>query len=526
MTKFSITFIEIFTVIAIMIILMAVCVPRFSSLTNQAECGIAQYPAYNPYYEIINTEKYPAFSNNSIKQTSKEPVSTFSLDVDTASYSNMRRFISNGITPPLESIRVEEFINYFNYDYKGPSDKSKPFKATVNIVPNPWNKDKKLMHIGIKGIEIETENKPEANLTFLIDVSGSMTDDNKLPLLIKSLQLLVNNLKDEDLISIVTYAGSSEIILKPTKVKNKTKILQALQRLQAGGSTAGADGIKTAYQLAEENFNKEKINRVILATDGDFNVGISDPETLKEYIKIKKETGIYLNVLGFGGNNYNDLLMQNLAQNGNGIAAYIDNLDEANKIFVENLYKNIIPIANDVKVQVEFNPDKISEYRLLGYETRILNEEDFKNDKIDAGDIGSGHSITAIYEITDPESKARLIDNKRYETNNKPKTNISDEYAFIKIRYKLPEDKNSKLIEYPITANNEINNLNESNKDIIFSIAVAGFGQLLTKSPYLRDFTYDDVVNLASSAKGEDKYNYRGEFIKLVRRAKTLEKTI
>lgn len=477
-----------------------------------------------PNIPMVNTEKYENFDENSVKLASKEPVSTFSLDVDTASYSNLRRFISQDQLPPKDAIRLEELINYFNYDYELPSDRSKPFKPSVHMFPTPWNKDTKILHIGIKGFDINPESRPKINLTFLVDTSGSMENPDKLPLLVKSLKVLINELDKDDTISLVTYAGSSGVVLNPTKVKNKSRIIDALDRLYSSGSTAGCDGIKTAYQLAQENFDKEGVNRVILATDGDFNVGTVDIEQLKDLIERKRETGIYLSVLGFGMDNYNDHLMQTLAQNGNGIAAYIDNIDEANKIFSENMYKNMFPIANDVKVQVEFNPAKVAEYRLIGYETRILNKEDFKNDKVDAGDIGAGHSVTAIYEITEPGSKARLLSDNRYIQQKPIADNNSDEYAFVKIRYKLPKQTTSRLIEYPITEQDQQNDIKECNKDIIFATTVAGFGQIIKQSKFSKDFTYDDVISLANYSKGEDRYNYRGEFVKLVRKAKNLDK--
>lgn len=470
-------------------------------------------------------ENYKQFNENSIKLASAEPVSTFSLDVDTASYSNLRRFINNGQLPPKDAVRLEELINYFNYNYEAPQNRERPFKPTVHVFPTPWNPDTKIMHIGIKGFEYSNELRPKLNLTFLVDVSGSMDCPDKLPLVKETLKILVDKLNGNDVISIVTYAGSSGVVLQPTSGNEKSKIKWVIDSLGAGGSTAGAEGIKTAYQLAQQNFDKEGINRVILTTDGDFNIGVSDPRRLKGLIERKRDSGIYLSVLGYGQGNYNDHMMQNLAQNGNGIAAYIDNIEEAYKVFDQNMSKNMLPIANDVKVQVEFNPAKVAEYRLIGYETRILKEQDFNNDKIDAGDIGAGHSVTAIYEITEPGSKARLIDDRRY---NKPAfafNHTSDEYAFVKIRYKLPGHLFSRLINYPVTANNETEDIYNIHNDIIFSTSVAGFGQLVKQSGFIKNFTYDDAIKLATRSKGEDKYNYRGEFIKLAQRAKYLQES-
>ena len=373
-------------------------------------------PGDNSSYEYKDTgrDKFETITPNPVKQASEEPVSTFSVDVDTAAYTFVRRQLNYGALPQKNAVRIEEMINYFDYDYLVPADEAKPFKPTIAVFQSPWNQDSKLLHIGIKGYEIEPENKPISNLVFLLDVSGSMDAHDKLPLLKRSFRMFVNTLDDEDTVAIVVYAGAAGTVLEPTKVKEKGKILAALDKLHAGGSTAGGEGIRKAYELAAANFNKDGVNRVLLATDGDFNVGIQDPEELKSFIERKRDTGIFLSVLGFGQGNYNDALMQKLAQNGNGNAAYIDSLNEARKVLVEEAGSTLFTIAKDVKIQIEFNPALIAEYRLIGYESRLLEREDFNNDKVDAGDIGSGHSVTAIYEITPVGSKSRHVDDLRY----------------------------------------------------------------------------------------------------------------
>lgn len=478
-----------------------------------------------------NRDTFTQHESNPVKQVKIEPVSTFSVDVDTASYAYMRSALNNGTLPSQNAVRTEELINYFDYDYALPQNAKQPFKPNISIYPTPWNKDTKLLHIGIKGYDVIPTQKPPANLTFLIDTSGSMNAQNKLVLLKNAFAMMVENLEPYDTVSLVAYAGNAGIVLEPTKVQEKNKILNALDNLQAGGSTAGGEGIKLAYSLAEENFDDKAINRVILATDGDFNVGISDTNELKDYIKRKRETGVFLSVLGFGRGNYNDELMQALAQNGNGNAAYIDNLGEARKILVEEASATLFPIAKDVKIQMEFNPQQISEYRLIGYETRALKQEDFNNDKVDAGDIGSGHSVTAIYEITPIGSKAQLSDDLRYQNQQNQASfeeeifdEKSSEYGFLKIRYKLPSEDKSRLIEYAITANDEHHHIQQTHKDIRFSTAVAAFAQLLKNEDYIKDYSYDDVIELAQSAKGDDIFGYRSEFINLVRLAQSAKR--
>lgn len=475
------------------------------------------------YYEEQGRDRFKNVTPNPVKVVKEEPVSTFSIDVDTASYAFVRASLNTNVLPSKDAVRVEELINYFSYDYARPEDKSVPFKANMSLFPAPWNVDKKLLHIGIAGYEMKQNEKPRSNLVFLVDTSGSMHAPNKLPLVINSMKLLLGNLNPDDTVAIVTYAGNAGTALEPTKVKDKAKILQTLDRLQAGGSTAGAEGIRQAYELARQSYDKDGVNRVILATDGDFNVGITNIDELKSYIERQRKTGIFLSVLGFGRGNYNDALMQTLAQNGNGNAAYIDTLNEARKVLVEEAGSTLFTIAKDVKLQVEFNPKRVAEYRLIGYETRLLNREDFNNDKVDAGDIGAGHTVTAIYEFTPADSKSRLVDDLRYGTA-RPKRNAgagAGEYAFLKIRYKLPNESASKLIAAPVDQSVELKSISAAPNEAQFATSVAAYGQILKGGRYTGSYSYDDVIQLAQGAKGKDQFGYRAEFINLVRLAKS-----
>jgi len=473
-------------------------------------------------------DQFDTIDTNPVKQVKEDPVSTFSIDVDTASYAFVRRQINYGVLPQENAVRIEEMINYFDYDYAVPVARTRPFQPTLAVYPTPWNPDSKLLHIGIKGYDIVPEEKPGSNLVFLIDVSGSMGDQDKLPLLKNSFRLLVNSLDEEDTVAIVVYAGAAGTVLEPTSIKEKGKILAAIDQMQAGGSTAGGEGIQKAYDLAEANFKKDGVNRIILATDGDFNVGIYDDEELKSYIGRKRKSGIFLSVLGFGQGNYNDALMQKLAQNGNGNASYIDNLNEARKVLVDEAGSTLFTIARDVKLQIEFNPKLVAEYRLIGYESRMLKREDFNNDKVDAGDIGSGHTVTAIYEIIPVGSKGRQVDDLRYGSKEKEKeeakSELSDsEYAFLKIRYKLPESEKSELITTPVNKECEYAQLDQVPADVRFAASVAAFGQVLRGGTYTDQFTYDDIIKLAESTVGNDKFGYRHEFLGLVRLTKAIE---
>ena len=460
--------------------------------------------------------KFANSDPNTLKIVSENPVSTFSIDVDTASYSFVRSSIMSGRLPHPDAVRVEEMINYFSYDYSNLEIKDAPFSTTVAVVQTPWNKDTKLVRVGIQGKDVSVEERPGLDLVFLIDTSGSMQNYKKLPLLKKSFPLLLAQLKPTDRVSIVTYAGSSGVALEPTPASERATILAKLEALHSGGSTAGHEGLQLAYRQAEKMQGEGRVRRVILATDGDFNVGISDKDELKRYVEEKRNNGVYLSVLGFGQGNYNDGLMQALAQNGNGFSAHIDSLSEAMKVLVDQVSGTLVTIANDVKIQVEFNPAEVAEYRLIGYETRALAREDFKNDKVDSGDIGAGHTVTALYEITPVGSPAQKFDKLRYKAVKD--IGKSGELGFLKLRYKLPGEKESKLIETPI-----LDSKSEITSDAKFSAAIAGFGQLLRgDTKYLGNWSYADAVALAESGKGDDKFGYRAEAIKLIQRALTM----
>lgn len=467
---------------------------------------------------VPNRDDFEGFSTNPIKLVEDTPVSTFSSDVDTASYSFVRRQLNQGVLPSKQAVRLEEILNYFDYKYPKPQSASEPFKAITAVYDSPWAENRKLVHIGIQGYSLSQDAQPDSNLVFLLDVSGSMSAPDKLPLVKQSMALLLEQLKPSDTVSIVVYAGAAGTVLAPTKVENKSAIFAAMDKLSAGGSTAGAQGIELAYQLAEENFNSEAVNRIILATDGDFNVGLNDRAQLQDYVERKREKGIFLSVLGFGQGNYHDHLMQSLAQNGNGIAAYIDTLSEAQKVLVHEATSSLFPIANDLKVQVEFNPKVVKEYRLLGYETRALEREDFNNDKVDAGDIGSGHSITAIYEVTLVGNNSSFIDDLRYDAAEAQSLDsFESELAFLKMRYKLPGESASVLIEQVINRDAMVGK--QLMREIHFASAVAGFAQLLNDAKYTGKWTMDEALQLALANRGEDNFGYRSEFAQLIRKA-------
>ena len=469
-------------------------------------------------------ERFAEFKTNPVRSATTDPVSTFSIDVDTASYSFVRRSLKEGFLPQADTVRVEEMINYFPYDWQGPDSAATPFNSTVTVMPTPWNEHTKLMHVAIKGYDIVAAEQPKANLVFLLDVSGSMNAPDKLPLLQSAFRLLVSKLNPDDTVSIVTYAGNAGTVLEPTKVSERAKILTAIDTLTPGGSTAGEAGIREAYRLAEESFVEGGVNRVMLATDGDFNVGQSDDDDLKRIIEEKRKSGVFLSVFGFGRGNLNDRMMQTIAQNGNGTAAYIDTLAEAEKVLVQDSSSTLFPIAKDVKIQVEFNPAAVSEYRLIGYETRALATEDFNNDRVDAGEIGSGHSVTAIYEIT-PKGAPQQIDDLRYGEASTDNGGVahSDEYAFVKIRYKLPDEDVSKLITTPVTKANEVSSFDAASADQRFSVAVAAFGQKLRETDQTAGFGYDRIIEIATAARGADPFGYRSEFLSLARLASALD---
>lgn len=475
-----------------------------------------------PYYQDIGRDKFTTTEQNAFKVALDEPVSTFSIDVDTASYSFVRASLNRNVLPQAAAVRTEELVNYFPYDYAAPQSAERPFSTNVAVFPSPWTEGRKLVRVGIKGFAIERQERPRANLVFLVDTSGSMNHPAKLPLVKQSLAMLLEQLGDNDRVSIVTYAGSAGTALEPTPASQKEKILAVLDQLGAGGSTAGAEGIRQAYALAERNLDPRGVNRVILATDGDFNVGITDQNELKSYIERERGKGIFLSVLGFGMGNYNDALMQTLAQNGNGAAAYIDTLGEARKTLVDEATSTLFPIAKDVKIQVEFNPATVAEYRLVGYETRMLKREDFDNDKVDAGDVGSGQTVTAIYEIV-PVGGPRANGDLRYA---KPAPRVAQagragEYGFVKIRYKLPKSDTSQLISTPVNRSVEFARFEDAPQDARFAAGVASFAELLRGGKYNGPMTYDDVLRIVGGARGPDEFGYRMELVNLVRAAKS-----
>jgi len=473
-----------------------------------------------PPYHDVGRDKFTAVSENPFKLVQQEPVSTFSIDVDTASYAFVRASLNRNVLPQPAAVRTEELVNYFPYHYAAPRSAEQPFSTNVAVFPSPWTPGRKLVRIGIKGYAIQHATRPRANLVFLVDTSGSMNEPNKLPLVKQSLSMLVNQLDRDDRVSIVTYAGYAGTALAPTRASDKEKILAVIDGLGAGGGTAGAEGIRQAYTLAEQNLDREGVNRVILATDGDFNIGITNQDELKGYIERERGKGVFLSVLGFGMGNYNDALMQTLAQNGNGAAAYIDTIGEARKTLVDEATSTLFPIAKDVKIQVEFNPATVAEYRLVGYETRMLNRDDFDNDKVDAGDVGSGQTVTALYEVV-PVGGPRAIGDLRYSRPSQPVASRGTEYGFVKIRYKLPKSDTSRLISTPIDRASEAARFEDAPQDARFATGVAAFAELLRGGKYSGSMTYDDVLQVALGARGEDGFGYRSEFVQLIRAAKS-----
>ncbi len=490
--------------------------------SKTAEGAYAETPySIRVQNEPLDRENYAHVDHNPVRLASEHQVSTFSIDVDTGAYSNMRRFLNGGSLPPQDAVRTEELINYFTYDYPAPRSKDVPFSVSTQATTAPWNLDKILLLVGIKGYDVPAAERPAANLVFLVDVSGSMNSPAKLPLLKNALKLLARQLTAEDRVSLVVYAGSSGVVLEPTPGNEQAKILGALERLQAGGSTNGASGIRLAYRMAEQAFIEGGINRVMLATDGDFNVGTVSFEALVDIVERHRDNDISLTTLGFGAGNYNDHLMERLADAGNGNHAYIDTLNEGRKVLVEQMTGTLQTIAKDVKIQVEFNPAIVAEYRLIGYENRMLRREDFNNDKIDAGEIGAGHTVTALYELALVYSESRLIDPLRYADKQEAKPDSAGELAFVRLRYKAPDGGKSHLIEQAVPIR-EIEALDEADTEFRFAAAVAAFGQLLRGGEYIDNYAFDDIVELAAGARGDDPFGYRGEFLGLVRLADSL----
>jgi len=470
-----------------------------------------------------NTEEYDRIYENRFLLALQNPLSTFSIDVDTASYSNVRRFINSNQFPYKDAVRIEEMINYFSYDYPQPK-KDHPFSITTEISACPWNASHRMIHIGLQGKTLESRQLPSSNLVFLLDVSGSMGQPNKLPLLQKAFRLLVNELGPKDRVSIVVYAGAAGLVLPSTAASRKETIASAIERLSAGGSTAGGAGIKLAYKVAQENFIQEGNNRIILATDGDFNVGVSSTSELVRMVEDYRKKGIFLTILGFGMGNYKDGRMEQLADKGNGNYFYIDNLMEAKKVFVNDMRGTLFTIAKDVKLQLEFNPAKVKAYRLIGYENRMLSKEDFADDTKDAGELGAGHTVTALYEIIPFGSTEEIpgVDELKYQENEiSPKAFKNKEILTLKLRYKKPDGKKSKLIVHPLQDKNVI--LAKTSDNFKFSASVAAFGMLLRDSEFKGDSSYKSVLELARDGKGKDFFGYRAEFIQLVEKCSLLD---
>ena len=496
--------------------------------------GVASY-APMPSQRIIlpmplpqGADNFPDKDANKAVLVSEQPVSTFSADVDTASYAFVRRMLSAGRMPPAAAVRVEEMVNYFPYHYAGPRDRSKPFAIGTEVMPSPWKAGNQLVHIAVRGYDIQAAERPRANVVLLVDVSGSMMPPDRLPLLQQGFRLFAEQLRPDDTVAIVSYANGTRTVLEPTTGRDKDKILAAIDTLHAGGGTAGGEGLRRAYEMAGQHFDPKAVNRIILATDGDFNLGMTDPRQLEKFIVDKRKTGIYLSIFGVGEGNLNDALMQRLAQSGNGNAAYIDSLLEARKALGEELGSTMFPIANDVKVQVEFNPEQVAAYRLIGYETRMLQRQDFKDDKVDAGDMGAGHTVTAIYEITPASAAANLVDPPRYAGNQAAAKSKNgkrgDELCFVKLRYKLPGETASRLIEQPVRAESAHDRFDAAPSDQRFAVAVAAFGQRLRGETAVADVSYADIARLANDARGDDRDGYRAEFVRLVRMAESLDK--
>ncbi|MGN6818601.1 MAG: vWA domain-containing protein [Sphingomonas sp.] len=461
-----------------------------------------------PYGSPGNTERYDGKPVASIQSVVTAPVSTFSVDVDTGAYANVRRFLKQGSLPPADAVRTEEMINYFRYDYPRPDSSAEPFSVTTDVATTPWNPDTRLLRIGLRGYDVATDERPRANLVFLVDVSGSMDEPDKLPLVKAALERLADRLRPDDRVSIVVYAGNAGLVLAPTA--NKSYVKAALSCLEAGGSTAGGAGIKLAYDTARASFIKGGINRIFLATDGDFNVGVSDTKALEEMVKSNRDDGITLTTLGFGDGNYNDAMMEHIADVGNGNYAYIDSDREAEKVLDDELSATMVTIAKDVKVQVEFNPAAVKQYRLIGYENRALAEEDFDNDAVDAGDMGAGHQVTALYEVV-PAAGAGWLPDRRYPANvATAPAGTGSELCFVKLRYKLPEGGASKLISRPVPAV-MLRDATAPRGDMAFVTAVAAFGQKLRGDKYLGSYSFADIQRLAGSPEGP----WRQEFVRL-----------
>ena len=531
----NIAFRKVTLTLSIMAVLLAACSKKemASSYMAESSANVASVqavaadstakmvaPAPSPtsvYGTEENTEKYQKTETNSVKSVGQEPVSTFSIDVDTGSYTNVRRFLNEGSLPPKDAVRVEEMVNYFDYQYPNPTS-AHPFSVNTETVDSPWQANAKVIRIGIKAKDIDSKQLPPANLVFLVDISGSMGDQNKLPLVKKTLKLLTEQLRAQDQVTLITYADGEKMVLEPTLGSNKSKILAAIDTLQAGGATAGEQAIQMAYKSAQKSFVKNGINRILLATDGDFNVGITDFDTLKNMVAEKRKSGISLSTFGYGSGNYDEQLMEQLADAGDGNYSYIDNEKEAKKVLQRQLSSTLATVAQDVKIQVEFNPATVKEYRLIGYENRMLKNEDFNNDKVDAGDIGAGHTVTALYEIIPVGQKGWLSDS-RYANQPASEKNAS-EYAFVNLRYKQPGQSKSILLNQPVKVGSKA--LNQASADTRFALAVVAYGQQLRSPEYNGTMQWNDIIELAQSAQKPDAFGLRAEFIDLIKKAKKL----
>lgn len=490
-------------------------------MPSQQAPGTGIAPAVAPVdpYTGVDRERYASFDDNPIRRTDEHPVSTFSIDVDTGSYSNVRRMLAQGRLPPADAVRAEELLNYFDYGYPQPGRGQQPFSVTTELAPAPWHSGRHLLLVGLQGYKVAPEQIPASNLVYLIDTSGSMYGADRIELLKRSFALMTRQLRPQDRVAIVTYAGSAGLVLNSTPGDRQDEILAALDQLYAGGSTNGGAGIKLAYAVARSNFIEGGVNRVILASDGDFNVGVTGVEALKNLVSEQRRSGVGLTVLGFGGGNYNDQLAEQLANNGNGSYHYIDTLDEGRKVLVDQLSATMLTIAEDVKIQIEFNPAVVEEYRLIGYENRVLRREDFNNDQVDAGEIGAGHSVTALYELTLVGSGASASDPLRYQPARSTQTGDSDELAWLRLRYKDPGAERSQLLEQPVPRSLETTQAGER---LRFAAAVAGFADLLRGGRNLQGWRHDEILSLANASLGEDRDGYRAGFVALVERAREL----
>ena len=484
--------------------------------------GVADKISAEPaFIQPHNTESYAFTQENDYKEAKDEPLSTFSIDVDNASYTNTRRFLNNGELPPSDAVRIEEFINYFSYNYPQPQTKH-PFSVVTEVAECPWNPNHQLLHVGLQGKRYKFEEIDPMNIVFLLDVSGSMESPNKLPLLRKSFKMLLKKMRPEDKVAIVVYAGAAGVVLPSTPGNEKEKIEAALNKLSAGGSTAGGQGIKLAYKIAKENYIDGGVNRIILATDGDFNIGASSDGEMTRLIEEKRDQGIFLTVLGYGMGNYKDSKMESIADHGNGNYFYIDNIEESRKALYDELDATLYTIAKDVKLQLEFNPANVKGYRLIGYVNRKLNKEDFNNDKKDAGELGAGHTVTALYEIIPAGADEKInagVDELKYTQPEKTTKSYSDELLTVKLRYKKPTESVSNLLKVPVK--NQIEK--HPSHDFNFSASVAGFGMLLRNSKYKGTLTYDKVIEMAQESKGKDENGYRAQFVSLVKTASVLD---